>query len=312
ADPSNETSQARAAAIEYAATNLISKAPANVATEDIEVGYVDNPYQLGATIWLDQPELNNAVRVTVRKTAQLNGEIPFFFARVLGFDSMASEATATAVFIGDGVRGFRTPLAGGNIPIIPFAIDQDQWDDVLEGDTSDTLTHDPSTGSVTAGSDGVPEFNLYPQVTGYPEHNGSLNIGHEQNSTQDLRNQILDGVTPDDFAYHGDSLEFDNSLTLLLDADPGISAGVESAFSQIIGETRIVPVFADVQGNGNNGQYQIVKWVGVRIMEVNLSGSDGQGKRVIVQPGPVLTEGVIPSGDPSTSDFIYSNVWLSN
>jgi hypothetical protein len=64
-------------------------------------------------------------------------------------------------------------------------------------------------------------------------------------------------------------------------------------------------------GPGNNAQYTIVKWVGVRIMEVKLTGPMNQ-KRVIVQPATIVTKGAIPAapGDPQTSTQVYSPPWI--
>ena len=54
--------------------------------------------------------------------------------------------------------------------------------------------------------------------------------------------------------------------------DTGISAGVKDELASIIGQTRIIPVFSSVSGNGNNATYVIVRWVGVRVMAVKLTG----------------------------------------
>jgi hypothetical protein len=57
-----------------------------------------------------------------------------------------------------------------------------------------------------------------------------------------------------------------------------------------------------VIGPGNNAVYTIVAWVGVRIMEVQMTGGD---KHLIIQPATVITKGTIEGGDNS-SQFIYS------
>lgn len=71
----------------------------------------------------------------------------------------------------------------------------------------------------------------------------------------------------------------------------------------------MIPIFSQVKGPGNNADYTIVKFVGVRIMEVNLTGKM-TSKRVIIQPCNIVANGVIPSTVEGHSNFIYSTVRL--
>ena len=97
---------------------------------------------------------------------------------------------------------------------------------------------------------------------------------------------------------------------MALNGDPGISAGVKDELASIKGKPRIIPVFESVSGPGNNATYVIVKFAGVRIMDVKLTGSMSS-KRVIIQPASVKARGAIPATDGTPrSDFIYSPVWL--
>ena len=95
--------------------------------------------------------------------------------------------------------------------------------------------------------------------------------------------------------------------------DEGVSGtiehreGLESALASITGQTRIIPVYRSVSGSGDNAVYEIVKFVGVRIMSVNLSGGD---KAVYVQPALVTVRGAIASNQPGTSEYVYSPVVL--
>jgi hypothetical protein len=97
---------------------------------------------------------------------------------------------------------------------------------------------------------------------------------------------------------------------LELNGDTGISAGVKDELTSIIGDPRIIPIFRSVSGPGNNAQYVIVKFVGIRIVEVELTGKMSS-KRVIIQPCNILVHGAIPSNSPvPTSQFVYSPAWL--
>ena len=138
---------------------------------------------------------------------------------------------------------------------------------------------------------------------------GTVDIGAPNNSTSDLARQILYGITPEDLEYVGGSLELDENGELELNGDTGISAGMKDELEAIKGQPRIIPIFTQVVGNGNNAQYTIVNFVGVRILEVKLTGKMSS-KRVIIQPANIIARGGIPSSGPKISWFIYSPVWL--
>jgi hypothetical protein len=108
--------------------------------------------------------------------------------------------------------------------------------------------------------------------------------------------------------YHGGSLNLDDEGEMELNGDTGISAGVKDELASIKGQPRLIPIFSIVVGPGNNAQYTIVRWAGIRIMDVKLTGSMNQ-KRVIIQPAPMVVSGGIPSTE-ETSDYLYSPVVL--
>ncbi len=189
-------------------------------------------------------------------------------------------------------------------------MDKQTWDGLLAGVGTDNYRWDPDAKCVRNGIDGVLEVNLYPQGTGAPGNRGTVDIGPSNNSTADISRQIRSGISESDLAALGGKLEFDQTGKLYLNGDTGISAGVKDDLASIIGQTRIIPVFSGVIGPGNNAQYTIVQFVGVRIVYVKLTGSPS-GKKVLIQPANVLSRGAIPAtGTSLASQFIYSPVWL--
>ena len=84
---------------------------------------------------------------------------------------------------------------------------------------------------------------------------------------------------------------------------------MKDELASIIGKPRIIPIFSSVSGNGNNAMYTIVKWQGIRIMAVKLTGSMSQ-KHVTIQVAPVVANGVIPATTSGTSKYVYSPVVL--
>ncbi|MCG2684465.1 MAG: pilus assembly protein TadG-related protein [Planctomycetales bacterium] len=300
--PPTTIAEARAAALEsardYARLNLVGGTGPELADTDV----VFLPSAATGSL--------NATYVRVRRAADINGEIPTFFMRVLGVDSSSGGAEAKAMFDDNFFSGFE-PSEKGNLMILPFALDKQTWEQTLErllaGNGDDDWTWDEENQEITPGSDGIPEANLFPQGTGSPGNRGTVDIGARNNSAADAARQIVEGVNAADLEHIGGKLELGPDGTLELNGDTGISAGMKNALASIRGKPRIIPLFSSVSGNGNNATYTIVGFAGVRVMDVKLTGQMS-GKRVIIQPARVQVYGGIPASDDSrTSDFIYSH-----
>jgi len=309
------TQTARSTASNYASYNQITKSPTQIDTNtsnspggDVVFGYISdlggaaNNFQTGTTTSY------NAIQVRVRKDANLNGKVPYFFARIFGIQGQALTAQATAALVRD-VRGFSAPADGSNIDLLPFALDLQTWNSLMAGSGDDAWKWDAVNKKVVAGSDGVLEVNLYPQGTCSPGNRGTVDIGSSNNSTADLARQIVYGISAHDMSYLGGKLQFDSKGELQLNGDTGISAGVKDELASIIGKPRVIPIFSKVQGPGNNAQYTIVKWFGVRIMDVQLTGAMSK-KHVTIQAAPMVVHGIVPSATGGTSAYVYSPVVL--
>ncbi len=318
ADPTATIYSAREIAQQYAAANnvrrdspLIDLNTNNSAAGDVVVGYLSDPADPTLAMSFLDPEDYNSVKVKVTRSAAKNGEITLFFGGMLGLNSVATEAEATAALVKEYIIGFKAPADGDNLGILPFALDKQTWDEMLSGAGTDDFTWDSDTGQVAPGSDGVLEINLYPQGTGAPGNRGTVDIGHAGNSTADIARQITDGVSPGDLSYHGGELKLDSSGELHLNGDTGISAGFADELASIIGRPSIIPIFTQVSGPGDNAVFTIVEFVGVRIVEVDITGAPTD-KRVMIQPANVVTKGVVfdDTASPTSSTYIYSKVWL--
>lgn len=161
-----------------------------------------------------------------------------------------------------------------------------------------------------AGADGHFEANLYPQGTGSPGNRGTVDIGGEDNSTNDLSRQVLHGVSRQDLLDLGKPLEFDSAGELILNGDTGISAGIKDELATLVGQVRIIPIYSHVFGNGNNASFTIVRWEGVRILDVKLTGKK-ETKRVIVQPQKVLARNArVDHTGSSVSTHVFTPVIL--
>ena len=302
------TTTASTKASQFAALNLVSNQAPGLGTGDVTVGYMANPASPSDTlVTTPAGKLPNAVQIRVQRTSDQNGQVPLFFARVLGYDHEALTAQATAAYV-SSFSGFKAPSDGDTLNILPFALDVDTWNNLTTAG-SDAWTYNASTKTVSAGGDGVMEVNLYPQGTGSPGNRGTVDIGSSNNSTSDIARQIVYGISASDLSYLGGSIQFNSSGVLHLNGDTGISAGVKDELASIIGQPRMIPIFTSVVGPGNNADYTIVKFVGIRILDVKLTGSMST-KHVTIQPCNVVAKGAIYSSGATTTQYIYSPAWL--
>lgn len=306
---------ARAEASSYSAANhvgnqgpAVSTNASNAPDGDLVFGYINDFTNPNAPFDVSNPDRFNAVKVKVRRDSSMNGELPLFFARVFGRSSQAVSAQATAALARD-VWGFETTSDGSNIELLPITLDYPTWIDWLDGVGTDDWTYNKETKQVTAGADGWVEVDLYPKGNGSPGNRGMVDIGSNNNSTNDIARQILHGISAEDLAHHGGKIEFDSCGKLYLNGDTGISAGVKDELWQIRGEPRIIPIFEEVNGPGNNAIYTIVAWQGIRIMDVKLTGPMKK-KHLTIQVAPAVGRGVIPSTTVGTSGYVYSPVIL--
>jgi Flp pilus assembly protein TadG len=294
----------------------VDENPGNDPDGDVVLGYLENATNRNAPLDTSDPSRFNTVMVTVRRSEIRNGPVQLFFAQIFGVRTGSVEATAAATFR-DGVVGFNH---NGSPRLLPFALHVDAWNGLLDGTftTGDSFGYDRDTGLVTAGRDGELELNLYPgggsgQLP--PGNFGTVNIGTSGGSASTLSRQILEGVDAEDLEYHGGELVLGEDGTLSLggqefelSGDPGLSASIEKALLAIKGQARIIPLFDEVSGSGNNAVFRIVGFAGIRIMDVKLTGSMSK-KRVIIQPSHVMDDSAIAGS--GSSYFVYEPVRLS-
>lgn len=257
--------------------------------------------------WGVQPY--NLVEVTANrgKGAANAGDspLPLFFGRAMGKNSVDVQVLSRAALLpgtGFHITGNMTVTRA---PILPITFDEPSWNALLAGTGSDAYSYNTSTGAVSSGSDSIKEIDLYPygNQSLVPGNRGTVKIGVDNNSTATLADQIRYGVSKEQLATIGGSIEIPNGSTITLGGNPGLSAGIKDDLTAIIGQPRAIPIFKSVTGPGNNATFTITKFVGIRILFVQLTGGN---KRVIAQPA-VLTSETVIAGDSSTvSDYIYT------
>ncbi len=260
----------------------------------------------------------NMVEVTIRRDQALSGntatrgdqKLPLLFAPAMG-SNFASVITKATAVLSPGNGFYIPPSSGLTCPLLPLAIDETTWNNLINsGIGSDNYKYNSTTKTVTTGTDGIKEVTLYPNGTNTTAGNrGTVDFGSPNNSTADLSRQIRNGPNEADLAYFGGKVQIPASGLLALNGDTGLSAGIKDDLVSIIGQPRAIPVFRSVSGPGNNAVYQICKFVGVRVLFVQLTGSPSQ-KKVVVQPAPVFNGTIIRSSGALQPDSIMTSLQL--
>ncbi|OYW16747.1 MAG: hypothetical protein B7Z55_13955, partial [Planctomycetales bacterium 12-60-4] len=175
---------------------------------DLQFGQAvwDENSQRWTTNWGAAPY--NCVRVIACRNSDEspNGDRPLemMFAPVMGIDTASLSTSATAALL-PGV-GFKISSgSAGTIDVLPIALDVGTWEALINGTGSDDYSYNPSTGAVTSGGDGILEVDLYPYGNGAlpPGNRGTVDLGSPNNSTNDLKRQILYGLNAYDLSFFG-------------------------------------------------------------------------------------------------------------
>jgi hypothetical protein len=306
--------RARERAQQYASLNKVLGVgcdvpdnPWNQPDADLVIGRLENPsdHQESLSVTGDPTEFNS-VFVRVRRDKGLNGRVPLFFSRLLGIDSASVTAEAVASFE-DRLVGFNRPSVTPSSAVIPFAVDESQFQLLLDGTGPDTWAFDKQTKQLSLGSDNVPEMNLYPDRTGGTNGSSGVTSGNfgtvvigGTTGASTLVRQLQTGLSSADLAFHGGELRLsETSGTVSLSGNTGISAGMDSALRNLVGETRVILLYREVFDPGANATFTISGFAGVRILDVNLHG---QQKHVTIQPAYIPASGIV--GDAGTSHFV--------
>ena len=250
----------------------------------------------------------NTVSVTVRRDGTSNPTLSMFFAQVIGTSTLTQTATASATIYtglissfnpnggGEGAS-FNTVAANGTSPgayggwgasygnsgsswkckLLPVAFDVNEWNDFLASGVS-------PDGSIHLDSTFTPQIQVYPSPKNSPGNFGLLCTGNWTNATTDYENWVLYGPTANDLIALVNAGSFPVSLAAPKPwkGSPGLRSVLADYFSLIIGQPRLLPLFAPASvtpyqaasGSGSNTTYNIVGFVGVTVCQVTGSGSN--------------------------------------
>jgi Flp pilus assembly protein TadG len=281
---------------------------------DIQFGFTDA--QNNFTAAPTYTGFPNTVKVTMRLDSQANGQLKLFFAPIFGLSSTSVTATAAATIYTGNVVSFQSK-PGAHGALLPMALDINAWNTFVQTGVS-------SDGAVKSSANGAPQLQVYPSPNLAPGNFGMLSLDDSSNSSSAISGWISNGLTGTEIAALKDS-----NLMPLPQPNPNLwnwkgAPGFKSSDlnSLPVGQTFMLPVFEPVVGMpgatyeaavgstyqssdkyagspdvgdggvGQNAYYNIMKFVGVQITQLDTS------QDAMIQPAAVMDSTAI--FDPTT------------
>jgi Flp pilus assembly protein TadG len=246
-----------AAVRSYAAEN--TDASFEVLDADITIGRID-PATVYSTPTILDTGVFDTVQVTLRRDRQANAPVALFFAPVLGIRDSGVTATATAVL------QRATRLLPGDA-IIPICIPLEVWTARNPGDIWSVY----GDGRIVESSGNE-----------IPGNWGTVDIGSMNNSTSDMRDQILNGLHQSHLDHLLDdgriptSTHIDCTQPMWVNADTGISSGIKAAIQAVHTKRRLMPVYDTLNGTmaGNNLEFRVIKWGVITVVDSQWHGNN--------------------------------------
>jgi Flp pilus assembly protein TadG len=259
----------------------------------------------------------NTVKVTVKRDSSANGRLPFFFAPAIGRKDTSLSATASTTIYTGLITSFGpvSQVSGGSGGVgsgVSAGVSTGTWGDAYWGGSSMKcsllpVAFDVNTwntyfatgaspdGSIYTDSTGAATIHIYPSPKQSPGNFGLLCIGPWTNADPTYKNWILNGPSASDLQYLVSSGAYpvSTSSPKPWKGTPGLRSTLGSAFTSIIGQPRLLPLFQPAStspyqaasGNGSNTTYSIVGFAGVKVTAVS---GNGTNMNVVVQPCGVL------------------------
>lgn len=299
----------------YATYNNAGGVRMTLLSSDIECGYTDST---GAYTSYSSNNTNypNTVKVTARRDSSANNPLSLFFAPVLGISTMNMTATATASLYAGTINSFKVGTV--NSGMLPVALDVNDWNTFVR-------TGADKGGNINRDASGNPQMQIYGTVNQSPQLGNfgliSLNDSHVGSST--INSWIDNGMRPSDvqalLANGLIPLSSHNANSWDWLGETGFQSDDAQSINDYVGKTFMLPLYKPYVpsndpsiyqagvGNGSSFAYNIVQFVGVKIMPANRDN-----REVWIQPADVsdpnmiLTGVALANGNGSTTSIYTS------
>jgi Flp pilus assembly protein TadG len=271
---------------------------------DVTIGTLSTPTVLSQVLGTSGSSASNSVQVTACADASHSGKLPFLFAPVLGDSSTAVQATATATVQLYTVSTVKA-VSGSRMPILPITMSKSDYLQMVNKQTgADNYKYNPATNTITSGSDGLQEQQLYPGSNVTSSNNGLIQFGTGSRSNSVLQDQIVNGPTYAQTVAQwppSGSPTWSPSGTFTIGSDPGWRADSFDDLQTLAtsGDVRLIPINDGTSPGNGTGTYTIVALAPVRVVYSDKGGkSSGYA---LVQPAVLSDPTVVASTTVATS-----------
>jgi hypothetical protein len=246
----------------------------------------------------------NTLRVNARMGRNSFDRVSLWFGKLAGLSSVDVAASAQAT-LDRRVAGFR-PEPGVTVPVVPMVADYDDWVrlaavEAVAG-TNDQWAINYQTGTVVAGSDGIPEITL--QFNPIPaeveaaatENPGELTTGRTAALLLDddgsnpwiWSTRTRDGLSQSDLASYGGEFVVRNGV-LPMPVAPVVPPELPWTLMDIVGANRAWPLGTPAAA-GAVPTFEIVGFAAGRIVAVRLNETSSTPTwEVVVQPSTLVS-----------------------
>jgi hypothetical protein len=306
---STAKANARAEAKKFAGLNKGGNVSLVLADSDIVFGFTDNStppnYYPEGDPKYPKGAFPNAIQVTLRRDpTSSTGSLPLFFGPVLGTPTAAVTATAASTIYAAGNIDNLKGVPGLSLRVLPMTYDVNNWNSFLAGTNPDATTDAASN----------PALQIYPSVkqTG---NFGELSLDGSHAGASTINDWITNGVSATDIKALQDlkllPLSAHDKAQWDWVGNPGLKDSTIQTAQGYAGTNFVLPLYNPYQtspsysagsGNGSHYYYQVVQFVGIKIISA-------PGKGVVVEPtafriDPSLatfTTPPVPAGTAGTS-----------
>lgn len=309
-------SSAKTYAKNYASYNSAGTISSLVLSDaDIEFGYMNssNVYTAGP------PYTNfpNTVKVITRLDSNSNGKLGLYFGPVLGTSNVSLTATASATIYAGVINSFSKSSI--NTGMLPITYDKTLWHKF------ETTGQDPY-GNTRTDSNGVPVLQVYPDLNNKLTGNwGLLSLDDSHAGASEMRSWVDNGMSSADTQalIDGNLIPLSNGVDAWdWRGDTGFKSSLVQDVNDYVGKTFILPLFKPVNegsgypnyngyvaqggGNGSNADYNIVEFIGLKIMPPT-----DYNREILVQPAAVIDPNAVftstsPAGSSSSSSSVIT------
>lgn len=316
----------------------------NKVSGGVKVGYIQDPLDMDSPLITNGFQVANSIEVTASQSNQINGPLKLLLGAFTGTNEVEVAARSTAT-IENRIAGFQL-REGETLPMLPMVAYEDSWNNAFDGVSDfDQYNVDPSTGEVTPGSDGIPEFlyaPFYPKQ-GIPGHdgNGRTSFITDTVSAEYIANQIKNGMTKSDLeSNNADGMKLTkNAFGKFAKWVPGqqwMDISWHNALNNIKGQKRIIPLFKSLsesqfrplvfkgtdeqlfqifngvglpelpeQCSSANEWYEIVGFQGVTVCE-SFWPDEQKLRRVYLQPAQMIINSAVIDSEMKSSKTVFT------